>query len=123
MVTMVPRAGERPVGSSNGAPGTGSRRALRRGPSRLRNPDMYWGVSHMWVACLETTAFVVGDGFSSVGILFYILVYTFMNIGAFAVVGALERQGATASDEPEDAVVDMPTIAMIAGTSPTSPSA
>ena len=31
-------------------------------------------------------AFVVGDGFSSVGILFYILVYTFMNIGAFTVV-------------------------------------
>ena len=31
-------------------------------------------------------AFVVGDGFSAVGILFYILVYTFMNIGAFTVV-------------------------------------
>jgi cytochrome d ubiquinol oxidase subunit I len=24
------------------------------------NPDMHWGVTHMWVACLETTAFVVG---------------------------------------------------------------
>jgi cytochrome d ubiquinol oxidase subunit I len=24
------------------------------------NPDMPWGVTHMWVACLETTAFVVG---------------------------------------------------------------
>ncbi len=31
-------------------------------------------------------AFVVGDRFSSVGILFYILVYAFMNIGAFTVV-------------------------------------
>ena len=31
-------------------------------------------------------AFVVGDGFSAVGILYYILVYTFMNIGAFTVV-------------------------------------
>jgi NADH-quinone oxidoreductase subunit N len=31
-------------------------------------------------------AFVVGDRFSAVGILFYILVYTFMNIGAFTVV-------------------------------------
>jgi cytochrome d ubiquinol oxidase subunit I len=26
----------------------------------LFNPDMPWGVSHMWVACLETTLFVVG---------------------------------------------------------------
>lgn len=24
------------------------------------NPDMVWGVSHMWVACLEISAFVVG---------------------------------------------------------------
>src|SRR5487761_1173959 len=24
------------------------------------NPDMPWGVSHMWVACLETSLFVVG---------------------------------------------------------------
>jgi len=24
------------------------------------NPDMPWGVSHMWMACLETTVFVVG---------------------------------------------------------------
>ncbi|HKK14139.1 MAG TPA: cytochrome ubiquinol oxidase subunit I [Gammaproteobacteria bacterium] len=24
------------------------------------NPDMPWGVSHMWVACLETSAFVIG---------------------------------------------------------------
>ena len=24
------------------------------------NPNMPWGVSHMWVACLETTLFVVG---------------------------------------------------------------
>ncbi|MCB2184908.1 MAG: cytochrome ubiquinol oxidase subunit I [Deltaproteobacteria bacterium] len=24
------------------------------------NPDAFWGVSHMWVACLETTAFAVG---------------------------------------------------------------
>ncbi|HEY5998315.1 MAG TPA: cytochrome ubiquinol oxidase subunit I [bacterium] len=24
------------------------------------NPDMHWGVAHMWVASLETTAFVVG---------------------------------------------------------------
>ncbi len=26
----------------------------------LFNPDMFWGVSHMWVACLETTLFAVG---------------------------------------------------------------
>jgi len=31
-------------------------------------------------------AFVIGDQFSSSGILFYVLVYTFMNIGAFTVV-------------------------------------
>jgi len=31
-------------------------------------------------------AFVIGDQFSSAGILFYCLVYTFMNIGAFTVV-------------------------------------
>jgi NADH-quinone oxidoreductase subunit N len=31
-------------------------------------------------------AFVIGDQFSSSGILFYLLVYTFMNIGAFTVV-------------------------------------
>jgi cytochrome bd ubiquinol oxidase subunit I len=24
------------------------------------NPDMPWGVSHMWVACLETSLFVIG---------------------------------------------------------------
>ncbi|MHB8773275.1 MAG: NADH-quinone oxidoreductase subunit N [Syntrophales bacterium] len=38
-------------------------------------------------------AFVVGDLFSSVGILFYLLVYTFMNIGAFAVVIILGKKG------------------------------
>jgi cytochrome d ubiquinol oxidase subunit I len=26
----------------------------------LFNPDMFWGVTHMWVACLETSLFVVG---------------------------------------------------------------
>jgi cytochrome bd ubiquinol oxidase subunit I len=26
----------------------------------LFNPDMPWGVSHMWVACLESTLFIVG---------------------------------------------------------------
>lgn len=26
----------------------------------ILNPDMPWGVSHMWVACLETSLFVVG---------------------------------------------------------------
>ncbi len=26
----------------------------------LFNPDMFWGVSHMWVACLETTLFAAG---------------------------------------------------------------
>ncbi len=26
----------------------------------ILNPDAYWGVSHMWVACLETSLFVIG---------------------------------------------------------------
>jgi cytochrome d ubiquinol oxidase subunit I len=26
----------------------------------ILNPDMPWGVSHMWVACLETSLFVIG---------------------------------------------------------------
>ncbi len=39
-------------------------------------------------------AFVIGDRFSSVSILFYILVYTFMNIGAFAVVILLGQKDA-----------------------------
>ncbi len=26
----------------------------------ILNPDAYWGVSHMWIACLETSLFVVG---------------------------------------------------------------
>jgi len=30
------------------------------------NPDMPWGVSHMWVACLETSLFVIG-GASAAG--------------------------------------------------------
>ena len=39
-------------------------------------------------------AFVVGDQISSASILYYLLVYTFMNIGAFAVVIVLGRKGA-----------------------------
>jgi NADH-quinone oxidoreductase subunit N len=38
-------------------------------------------------------AFVVGDQLSSASILFYLLVYTFMNIGAFAIVILLGRRG------------------------------
>ena len=37
------------------------------------------------------------------GILFYLASYTASAIGAFAVVGALERQGRTPADEPDDA--------------------
>jgi NADH-quinone oxidoreductase subunit N len=37
------------------------------------------------------------------GILFYLASYTVSAIGAFAVVGALERQGRTPADEPDDA--------------------
>lgn len=37
-------------------------------------------------------AFLVGDRFSSASILFYLAVYTFMNVGAFAVVVALGRK-------------------------------
>src|SRR5574342_525571 len=36
-------------------------------------------------------------------VLFYLAIYTASAIGAFAVVGALERRGSTPSDEPEDA--------------------
>ena len=39
-------------------------------------------------------AFVIGDRFSAAGILYYILVYTFMNIGAFAVVILLGQKDA-----------------------------
>jgi len=39
-------------------------------------------------------AFVVGDRLSSASILYYLLVYTFMNIGAFAIVIVLGRKGA-----------------------------
>jgi NADH-quinone oxidoreductase subunit N len=39
-------------------------------------------------------AFVIGDQTSSASILFYLLVYTFMNIGAFTVVILLGRKGA-----------------------------
>jgi NADH-quinone oxidoreductase subunit N len=39
-------------------------------------------------------AFVIGDQVSSASILFYLLVYTFMNIGAFTIVILLGRQGA-----------------------------
>ena len=39
-------------------------------------------------------AFVVGDQISSASILYYLLVYTFMTIGAFAVVIVLGRKGA-----------------------------
>jgi NADH-quinone oxidoreductase subunit N len=37
------------------------------------------------------------------GILFYLATYTVSAIGAFAVIGALEKQGRTPSDEPDDA--------------------
>jgi NADH-quinone oxidoreductase subunit N len=39
-------------------------------------------------------AFVIGDQVSSASILFYLLVYTFMNIGAFTIVILLGRKGA-----------------------------
>jgi NADH-quinone oxidoreductase subunit N len=39
-------------------------------------------------------AFLIGDRFSAAGILYYILVYTFMNIGAFAVVILLGQKDA-----------------------------
>jgi NADH-quinone oxidoreductase subunit N len=39
-------------------------------------------------------AFVIGDRFSAAGILYYILAYTFMNIGAFAVVILLGQKDA-----------------------------
>jgi cytochrome d ubiquinol oxidase subunit I len=34
--------------------------ALTSNFEAIFNPDMFWGVSHMWVACLEISAFVVG---------------------------------------------------------------
>jgi NADH-quinone oxidoreductase subunit N len=39
-------------------------------------------------------AFMIGDRFSAAGVLYYILVYTFMNIGAFAVVILLGQKDA-----------------------------
>ena len=39
-------------------------------------------------------AFVIGDQVSSASILFYLLVYTFMNIGAFTIVILMGRKGA-----------------------------
>ncbi|MBN2437872.1 MAG: NADH-quinone oxidoreductase subunit N [Deltaproteobacteria bacterium] len=39
-------------------------------------------------------AFVIGDQMSSASILYYLLVYTFMNIGAFTIVILLGRKGA-----------------------------
>jgi NADH-quinone oxidoreductase subunit N len=39
-------------------------------------------------------AFLIGDRFSAAGVLYYILVYTFMNIGAFAVVILLGQKDA-----------------------------
>jgi NADH-quinone oxidoreductase subunit N len=43
-------------------------------------------------------AFVIGDRFSSAGILYYLLVYTFMNIGAFTVVILLGQKDAHHTD-------------------------
>ena len=44
-------------------------------------------------------AFLIGDRFSAAGILYYILVYTFMNIGAFAVVILLGQKDCAADGD------------------------
>jgi cytochrome d ubiquinol oxidase subunit I len=52
------------------------------------NPDLFWGLSHMWVACLETTVFVVG-GISAYYMLKGRLVEFFLKSFRIALVAAM----------------------------------